>query len=98
MAWVSELILGTSIDGYIGCSRAVQSLDLTNALPEIRVPTLIIPGQHDQSFPEKISRAIQEKILNSDLVLLEGAAHLGNVEQTHPFNELVMRFLDRLPN
>jgi 3-oxoadipate enol-lactonase len=96
MAWVSDLILGTSVEGYIGCSRAAQSLDLTDALPEIRTKTLIIPGEHDQSFPEKIGRVIQEKILQADLILLKGAAHLGNVEQVHSFNEILMGFLGRL--
>jgi 3-oxoadipate enol-lactonase len=98
MKWVSDLIVATSADGYTGCSRAIQGLDATDALPEIRVKTLIIPGEHDVGFPEKISRAIQDKISNSDLVLLKGATHIGNVEQAHLFNEILMDFLSRIPN
>jgi hypothetical protein len=36
MAWVSDLILGTAVDGYTGCARAIQGLDVTDALSEIR--------------------------------------------------------------
>ena len=98
MEWVADLILATTADGYIGCGRAIQGLDLTDALSEIRVKTLIIPGEYDLGFPEKISRNIQHKIPNSELVLLKGAAHLGNVEQPHLFNEILMDFLGRIPN
>jgi 3-oxoadipate enol-lactonase len=97
MAWVSDLILATSVDGYIGCGRALQGLDVTDALSEVRVKTLLIPGEHDLAFPEKVSRTIQEKIANSDLILLKGGAHLGNVEQSHLFNEILLDFLSRTP-
>jgi 3-oxoadipate enol-lactonase len=97
MAWISNLILATSVDGYTGCARAIQDLDATDALSEVRVKTLIIPGEHDLGFPEKVSRAIQQKIANSELILLKGAAHLGNVEQAHRFNEILLNFLGRIP-
>ncbi len=97
MAWVSDLILATSADGYAGCARAVQGLDTTDALAEIRVKTLMIAGEFDLAFPEKVSRAIQQKIANSDVILLQDAAHLGNVEKAHRFNEILLDFLGRIP-
>ena len=66
MAWVSDLILATSADGYAGCARAIQGLDVTDALSEVRAKTLIIAGELDLAFPEKVSRAIQQKIANSE--------------------------------
>jgi 3-oxoadipate enol-lactonase len=96
MAWVSDLILGTSVDGYTGCARALQGLDFTEALSEVQIKTLIIPGEHDLAFPERVSRAIQQKISGSDLVLLKGAAHLGNVERPQRFNEILLDFLGRI--
>jgi 3-oxoadipate enol-lactonase len=96
MAWVSDQIVATSVDGYTGCGRAIQGLDVTDALSEIQTRTLVIPGEQDLGFPEKLSRAIQQKIANSDLVLLQGAAHLGNVEQAHAFNEILVEFLSRV--
>ncbi len=96
MAWVSDLVLATSVDGYTGCARAIQNLDVTDALSEIRVKTLIVPGEFDHAFPEKISKAINQKIPNSELVLLKGAAHLGNIEQAHLFNEILLGFLGRI--
>jgi 3-oxoadipate enol-lactonase len=96
-AWISDMILGTSVDGYVGCGRAIQGLDASQALSEVRAKTLIIPGELDLGFPEKTSRAIQERIANSRLILLKGAAHLGNVEQAHQFNEILLEFLSGIP-
>ena len=63
---------------------------------EIKTKTLIVPGEHDLGFPETVSRMIQQKIADSDLILLKGAAHLGNVEHAHRFNEIVVGFLSRI--
>jgi 3-oxoadipate enol-lactonase len=91
--WVSDLISSTSVDGYIGCCRALQQLDLTAQLSQVRTRTLLIPGSEDAAFPERSSRIIQEQIAGSRLVVLHGAAHLGPVERAHEFNEIVLPFL-----
>ena len=95
MAWVSDLILSTSVEGYVGCCRAVQGLDITEALSKIQARTLLIPGEQDLGFPERISRAIQQRVAGSELVVLRDAAHLGNVERAHAFNEILAGFLNR---
>jgi 3-oxoadipate enol-lactonase len=93
MNWVSDLILSTSTEGYIGCGRALQELDFTNRLSQIQTPTLLIPGAEDAAFPEKSSRMIQEQIPHSELAVLRGASHLGCVERAHAFNEILVPFL-----
>ena len=95
MAWISDLILSTSVEGYVSCCRAIQNLDLIDALPAIRAKTLLIPGEQDFGFPERISRTIQQKISGAELILLRNAAPLGNVEQAHTFNEILLDFLSR---
>ncbi len=96
ISWIADLILRTSVDGYAGCAHAVQGLDVIDALDQVRARTLIVPGQFDVAFPEKTSRAMQQRIPNAELCLLEGAAHLGNVEQAHRFNEIILSFLNRV--
>jgi 3-oxoadipate enol-lactonase len=95
MAWVSDLIRSTSVEGYVSCCRAIQGLNVIDALPAIRAKTLLIPGEQDFGFPERISRTIQQRISGSELILLRNAAHLGNVEQAHAFNEILIDFLSR---
>jgi 3-oxoadipate enol-lactonase len=95
IGWVSDLILSTSVKGYIGCCRALQTLDLTEQLTRVQVRTLLVPGAEDAAFPEQTSRIIQQRIGNSELAVLRNAAHLGCVERPHAFNEILVSFLSR---
>jgi 3-oxoadipate enol-lactonase len=95
MGWVSDLILSTSVKGYVGWCRALQTLDLTSQLSRIQTRTLLIPGAEDPSFPEQSSRIIQDQISKSKLAILHNAAHLGCVERAHAFNEILVPFLSR---
>jgi 3-oxoadipate enol-lactonase len=92
-AWIGDLIRSTSPEGFIGCCRALQKLNVTERLREIKVPTLLIPGEKDQGFPPSALEAIRERIGGSRLQILRGAAHLGIVEQAHRFNEILLPFL-----
>ena len=78
---VRAMIRGTSPRGYVGCCHAISTLDLTDRLGAIRVPTIVIVGEEDQGTPVAASRAIQERIPGAELVVLKSAAHLSNVEQ-----------------
>jgi 3-oxoadipate enol-lactonase len=92
-AWIANLIRTTSPDGFIGCCRAIQKLNVTERLKQIKIPTLLIPGENDQSFPTSVSEAMRKRIGDSSLEILRGAAHLGIVEQAHGFNEILLPFL-----
>lgn len=50
--------------------------DLSHHLSFIRVPTVIIWGDKDQSVPLDNAKIINEKIRNSELIIIEGADHL----------------------
>jgi 3-oxoadipate enol-lactonase len=93
VAWIAELIRTTSPDGFVGCCRALQNLNVTERLREIRVPTLLIPGEKDQGFPPAVAESIRDRIHGSKLQILRRAAHLGIVEQAHSFNEILLPFL-----
>jgi 3-oxoadipate enol-lactonase len=96
VAWVSDLIRSTLIGGFVGCCRALQGLSLTDRLGQIRAKTLLIPGELDQGFPPSVSQVIHQQIAGSELKVLPGAAHLGNVERAHAFNEILVEFLERV--
>jgi 3-oxoadipate enol-lactonase len=91
--WVKWMYRKTSPAGFINGCRAIQELDTLNRLANITAPTLLIPGELDQAFPESISRTIQSRIKNARLKILTGAAHIGNVELPHRFNEILFEFL-----
>ena len=93
---VRAQIRGTSPTGYAGCCHAISALDLTDRLPAITLPTVIIVGEDDQGTPVAASRAIQEKIKGSQLVIIKSASHLSNIEQPAEFTQALTRFLTSL--
>ncbi len=92
---VRAVIRATLPEGYIGCIRAIQGLDLTDRLGSIRLPTLLIVGEEDPASPVAGSQAIHERIKGSELVILKSAAHLANAEQPEAFNRAVTDFLEQ---
>jgi 3-oxoadipate enol-lactonase len=90
---VRAMIRATSPEGYVGCSRAIMELNLTERLPDIRLPTLIIVGADDPGTPVAASQAMHEKLKGSKLIILKSAAHLSNIEQAEAFNKAVISFL-----
>ena len=91
--WVKRMYRKTSPAGFINACRAIQELDTLDRLSSITAPTLLIPGELDPAFPVSVSRAMQSRIKNAELEVLAGAAHIGNVERPHEFNEILLKFL-----
>ncbi len=48
---VRSVLLGTNPAGYAGCCAALRDFDQTRSLGKIRIPTLVIVGDHDVSTP-----------------------------------------------
>jgi 3-oxoadipate enol-lactonase len=93
---VREMIRRTNPRGYIGCCHAIRALDLTDRLSAITLPTLVIVGAQDVGTPLAASKTIQERIKGSELVILDPASHLSNLEQPAAFTRALQKFLDRV--
>jgi len=85
----------TTIEGYIACCQAIAKLNLTDRLPGITIPTLVVVGADDPATTVEMAKTIHQHIAGSELVILKYAAHLSNLEQADAFNEAVLGFLDR---
>ncbi len=70
--------------------------DTSGALPNIRIPVLILVGAADQTTPPSVSQAMHERIKGSELHIVPGAAHLSNLENPEFFNRALLSFLDRV--
>lgn len=93
---LGAMISGTSVDGVVGCAHAIRNMDHLPILSGIKVPTLIVVGEHDQGTPVAAAETLHREIKQSRLVVIEQAAHLPNVEQTAVFNQTVEAFLTSL--
>jgi pimeloyl-ACP methyl ester carboxylesterase len=70
--------------------------DSRPSLGTIEVPTLVVVGSEDALTPPPLSRSMAEAIPTAELVTLEGAGHLSNLEAPGRFLDALRRFLKRV--
>lgn len=70
----------------------LKSAEYADKLPGIKIPTLLICGDHDESDPS-LSRFMHEKIAGSRLVILPQSGHLAFVDQPRMYIKAVDDFL-----
>jgi 3-oxoadipate enol-lactonase len=92
---VGSMIRNTPAVGYAGCCHALPKIDVTHRLPEITAPILVICGAQDEATPPAMAQAIAAGAPGAELIMIEQAAHLSNLEQPTRFNEAIERFLAR---
>ena len=73
-------------------ARRPTIYSLEAALRRLRVPTLLIVGEHDEPCV-KVHRFLAETIPDARHLLLRGVGHLTNLEAPAAFNAAVRRFL-----
>ncbi len=93
---VRAFILSTGAEGYMACAGAVRDMAQTTMLLKIKTPTLIMTGRQDQACTVDQATVLHRMIDNSELLILEDAAHLANIEQPQAFNLALRSFIDRV--
>jgi proline-specific peptidase len=70
----------------------LEEVEWLDRLPEIKVPTLIVVGDHDQSDPA-MSREMHARIPGSKLVVLPDSGHMTFVDQPELFARSIREFV-----
>lgn len=76
-------------------SEEHPTIDYTDDLPAVDVPTLVTVGAADWIAPPKYAEQLADLLPNSQLVVFEESGHSPNVDQPEEFIRTVRRFLDR---
>lgn len=82
-------------DGIEGQVLSIIDYDGRDLVNKISAPTLIISGREDIAVPVRCAEELASKIPNSELIILEGAAHSMIFEESDRFNQIVLEFLER---
>jgi pimeloyl-ACP methyl ester carboxylesterase len=67
--------------------------DHTSLLKDIRVPTLLIFGEHDKIANPEIAEKMKSEIPGAALTVITNAGHYSNLEQPEAFNDALVSFL-----
>ncbi len=83
-----------SAEGFRAAVMCLPNNDVRARLAEIRQPTLVIVGEHDEETPLPYSQVLADGIPNATLRVLPGAGHLTPAEVPDLFNAALAAFLD----
>jgi 3-oxoadipate enol-lactonase len=91
---VREMMVKTEPEGAAAALHGMaQRQDQTAFLSRIISPTLIIVGREDSLAPVADAEMMHREIGGSRLVIIEGAAHVSNIERPEEFNRAFVKFL-----
>ncbi|WP_127143021.1 alpha/beta fold hydrolase [Pelagibacterium montanilacus] len=87
------MILATEPTGYIGCARALQTLNYLKDLGQLGMPVLYVVGEEDMGAPKAAMEAMAAATPDAELVVLPALAHIPNMEDPQAFDAAVEPFL-----
>lgn len=94
VAEVRRLGAAQSVAGIVAAQRMMRDRpDARPSLAAIRVPTLVVVGEHDAITPPTVATAMAAAIPGSRLAILPSAGHLPNLEVPDAFNATVEDWL-----
>lgn len=93
IARMSQILVTTPLEGYIGCCEAIRDMDHRDILSRIKAPTLIIAGTQDPATTVENAEFIRDRVAGSTLALID-AAHISNVEQPELYTGTMLEFLN----
>jgi pimeloyl-ACP methyl ester carboxylesterase len=83
---VAGLARRTSSEVWSGGLAELMELDLRKAIPNVRVPTLLLVGDHDRITPPGAAQALASELPQGRAIIIEGAGHMAMLERPHQVN------------
>jgi len=80
---------------HFGRRVAALAPPVIDELASIRIPALVIVGEHDAAY-QQAAQVMQARLPLAETVIIPGAGHIVNIEAAETFNAAVLRFLERL--
>jgi pimeloyl-ACP methyl ester carboxylesterase len=75
---------------------ALMDMDLRHVVEHVRVPALVVVGEHDRVTPPSSGVALAGALPDGRLEILEGAGHIPMMEAHEAFNRRLEGFADRV--
>ncbi len=75
------------------CGQLAE-LDLRPELPKVKMPVLVLVGEHDEATPPPMSPELAALLPNAQLKILTGCAHVPQLQAPQLFLEAIADFID----
>ncbi len=96
--WLGPLAMSRPAHSFVAQVRAILATEdsMADELVNITAPALVVVGNQDILTPRGDSEELAERLPNSELVVISGAAHGLMVEHASTFNRVLLEFLGRV--
>jgi pimeloyl-ACP methyl ester carboxylesterase len=90
--WLNGICISASSYATAQCLIALRDTDLRSDLAKIKIPTLIMHGKKDKICSFDLAGQMKAGISSSHIVAFEKSGHSLFLEETHKFNEELIKF------
>ena len=88
-----EAFLQTDPDVFRAACAALAELDLRPQLAQVKVPALVLVGEHDEATPPPMSYELAAGLPNACLKIILGCAHVPQLQSPEVFLDAIGDFL-----
>ena len=88
-----EAFLRTEPDVFRAACDALAKLDLRGEVTKVKVPVLVLVGEHDEATPPPMSRELAGLLPRAHLEIVPGCAHVPQLQAPQTFLEVIGDFL-----
>jgi pimeloyl-ACP methyl ester carboxylesterase len=92
VAFVEQLLIDTPNTVKADLGPTLTALDLRDAAPLVRVPALVMVGEHDRLTPPAAAARLAAALPDARLIRLPGAGHNAMLEAAGPVTDQIRAF------
>jgi 3-oxoadipate enol-lactonase len=93
MAGRREAFLKTDPEVLQAACAQLAELDLRPELSKVKMPVLVLVGEHDEATPPPMSHELAALLPNARLTILTGCAHVPQLQAPQAFLDAIAHFL-----
>jgi 3-oxoadipate enol-lactonase len=93
MADRREAFLKTDPEVFRAACAALAQLDLRPELAKVKIPVLVLVGEHDEATPPPMSHELAAGLPQAQLEIIPGCAHVPQLQSPKIFLEVISDFL-----
>jgi 3-oxoadipate enol-lactonase len=88
-----EAFLRTDPGVIAAACEALARLDLRPQLSQVKIPVLVLVGEHDEATPPPMSRELAAGLSNASLKIIPGCAHVPQLQAPRLFLDAIGDFI-----
>jgi 3-oxoadipate enol-lactonase len=88
-----EAFLRTDTELFQAACEALAELDLRPELARVKIPVLVLVGEHDEATPPPMSRELAAGLPDARLKIIAGCAHVPQLQAPDVFLDAIGDFM-----